>query len=69
MGTINFYELRIKYILKVDGSLFVDYTTVGANSKEDLARSVAYRRKRNQVDARGDVEISVKDINLKDYVY
>ncbi len=61
--TQDFYQLRIKYLGK-DGSVFVDYVTVGAESKESLSRSISYYRNKHSEEAAGDVEILVKDICL-----
>ncbi len=62
--TQSFYELRIKYTLKEGGSLFVDYTTVGAVDKDSLNRSISFHRKKHQKAAKGDVEIQVKAVQI-----
>lgn len=59
----DFYQLRIKYNTK-DGEVFVDYATVGADSKESLDRSIAYHRSRHQKQALGDVEVLVKNTSI-----
>lgn len=59
----DFYQLRIKYNTR-DGELVVDYTTVGADSKESLGRSIAYHRAKHQKSALGDVEILVKNTSI-----
>ncbi len=59
----DFYQLRIKYTTN-DGEVFVDYATVGAESKEALNRSIAFYRNKHSDKAASDVEILVKDIQI-----
>ncbi len=59
----QFYQLRIKYLTK-DNSLFVDYETVRATSKESLAKSIKYYRDYHKDSAAGDIEILVKDVDM-----